>query len=56
MTRVRGDDELMELLGMMGGGAPNEGKVAAASKEEEGVRCAKGNRRQSMLTVPREIS
>lgn len=40
MARVRGDDELMELLGIMGGDDPNEGKVAG-SQEEEGVRCAK---------------
>ena len=49
MTRVRGDDELMELLGMMGGVDPKEEKVAT-TKAGAGVRCA-----NHMLTVPREI-
>lgn len=59
MSRVRGDDELMELLGMMGGGDPSAGKVAG-SQDEEGVRCARGydsiRRKCQLLTVPRPIS
>ena len=40
MARVRGDDELMELLGMMGAVDSSERKIAG-SQEEEDVRCAK---------------
>eukprot|EP00904_Undaria_pinnatifida_P005441 jgi/Undpi1/2026/HiC_scaffold_12.g05412.m1 len=51
MTRVRGDDELMELLGMMGGVDPKEGKVAT-TKAGAGVSLKKATTHPEVVCVP----